>query len=94
MNDQECNSCATNLKLVGSYLDEAREIYDLAMSNGDGYVAECEDYTMVIFDNGTLQPVIIPVLIPCNEPGCEETAWGAGCDFPGNNWFTYFKYGL
>jgi hypothetical protein len=22
----------------------------------------------------------------------EETAWGAGCDFPGNNWATYFTY--
>jgi hypothetical protein len=35
------------------------------------------------------------VTIPCEcvppEPVC-ETAWGAGFDFPGNNWATYFDY--
>jgi len=28
---------------------------------------------------------------PCRQ---EETAWGAGCDFPGKNWATYFAYEL
>jgi len=43
-----------------------------------------------------IQPVMITIPIPCDYD-CEETAWGAangeGCEFPGNNWATYFTYG-
>jgi hypothetical protein len=94
LNDQECNNCNANLKLpAGDITVKGNEVYDMAMANGDGYSPECGENTMVILDNGIQQPVIITVPIECNEGDCEETAMGAGCDFPGNNWFTYFQYG-
>ncbi len=39
------------------------------------------------------QPVMITIPVPCGGGDCEETAWGDGCSFPGNNWATYFQYG-
>ncbi|MFH4967644.1 hypothetical protein V8G61_05500 [Gaetbulibacter sp. M240] len=91
LNNQECNSCNANLKLpAGDITIAGMEIYNRAMTDGEGYSPECEENTMVILDDGVHQPIIIPVPIPCGD--CDETAWADGCDFPGNQWATYFNY--
>lgn len=94
LRNQECNSCNANLKLPSG--EDAKikgmEIYNMAIANGEGYSPACEEKTMVIFDDGVHQPVIIPVPTTCDETDCEETAWGDGCAFPGKTWGTYFKY--
>lgn len=94
LNNQECNSCNANLKLPsGDITIKGMELYNMAMTTGEGYQAACGEKTMVFLDDGVNQPLIISIPVTCNEVGdCEETAWGAGCNFPGNNWSTYFQY--
>jgi len=81
---------------LGAYdVLKAREIYDAALEHLN-FVPQCGDLLGVILipHISTVQPVIIAVPLECNEVGeCEETAWADGCDFPGNNWATYFHYG-
>ena len=53
LNNQECNSCNTNLKLpTGDITIKGMELYELAMTSGEGYNPECGENTMVILDNG------------------------------------------
>lgn len=93
-NNQECNSCNYNLKLPsGDITIKGMELYNMALTNGEGYVPECGENTIAFIDDGVHQPLIIKVPIPCDNGDCEETAWGAGCGFPGNQWATYFHYG-
>jgi hypothetical protein len=62
-----------------------------ALGNTD-FVPSCgENVVIIIVPNDNKQPIFITIPAPCGD--CEETAMGAGCDFPGNNWFTYFQYG-
>lgn len=69
------------------------EIVDMAMANGEGFVPECGDLiSIVLVPQEDLQSVIVSIPLPCNEGECEETAWGEGCGFPGNNWSMYFHY--
>ncbi|WP_395361094.1 hypothetical protein [Gaetbulibacter aestuarii] len=94
LNNQECNSCNYNLKLPsGDITIAGMEVYNKAITQGDGFVPACGDQTIAILDNGVSQPIIIPIAIPCDNGDCEETAWADGCDFPGNQWATYFHYG-
>lgn len=72
-------------------------LYNMAMEHND-FVPGCDEFEIVIIvdHNYGLQPIFVLVPVPCDtpEPGdCDETAWAAGCDFPGNNWATYFQYG-
>lgn len=94
LNNQECNSCNSNLKLPSgeNIRIKGMEIYNLALSSGNGYTPNCGEDTMLIIDNGVLQPILIPFTIPCDKGDCEETIWAEGCDFPGNNWATYFRF--
>ncbi|MBU3821436.1 hypothetical protein KO566_05140 [Flavobacteriaceae bacterium XHP0103] len=74
-----------------------QEIVDLALENLDFEPACGELMGIAILPTeDDIQPVMISIPIPCDYD-CEETAWGAangeGCDFPGNNWATYFQYG-
>ncbi len=63
----------------------------MALDNTD-FVPTCgDDIVIVIIPNDNSQSVFITIPAPCGE--CSETAFGAGCDFPGNNWFTWFQYG-
>lgn len=82
------------------------EIIAMAQANGEDYVPDCGDYTIVVFDPGTgVQKVIIRVPLVCGS----ETAWGYGyngtyCDpngamgtsftdaplYGGNAWGWYF----
>jgi hypothetical protein len=71
---------------------KAQEIIDLAKLNGEGFVPECgQVFAIILIPQNNRQSLVIPYTLPCNE--CEETAWGQGCDFPGNNWSMYFQYG-
>lgn len=94
LNEQDCDGCNDNLKLPdGDYKDKGMQIVNLALANGDDYMPDCADKSIIFLDNGVDQPLIVPVTINCENAGdCEETAWADGCDFPGNNWATYFKY--
>lgn len=94
LNDQECVGCNANLNLpAGDYTIIGKQIVAYALENGDGYTPECDDYTIFVLDDGSSQPIIAPYKINCNIPGdCDETAWGVGCDFPGNSWAMYFNY--
>ncbi|SFS68290.1 hypothetical protein SAMN04487906_1343 [Zhouia amylolytica] len=91
LDDANCSACA----FLGDDWSEEKgqEIVDAAMQNGADFMPGCGDYIAVLLvptDNS--QPIFIPIHIPCKECG-SETAWGDGCDFPGNNWAMYFEYG-
>jgi len=78
-------------------LDRVTEIINMAIQN-NGYVPGCDGkVAIILIPQDGKQPVIIPRDLFCNTGDCEETAWGAangeGCEFPGNNWATYFQYG-
>ncbi|MFH6768351.1 hypothetical protein V8G56_06365 [Gaetbulibacter aquiaggeris] len=72
---------------------KARYLHQLSLNYSD-YKPVCgEQLGIILVPRDGSQSIIIGKTIECNEVGeCEETAWGAGCDFPGNNWATYFHY--
>ena len=92
LNGAGCNTCA-GLGDKAELERKGQQLADLAAANGDGFEPGCDQYFLVLLvpQNSTVQPVMIPQYIPCNE--CEETAWADGCDFPGGSWATYFQYG-
>lgn len=94
LNDDTCNNCNENLSLPpGDITVKGMEVYNMAITNGEGYEAGCGENTLVFFDDGVRQPVFIQIPIECDTNyTCSETAWGDGCDFPGNSWATYFHY--
>lgn len=69
-----------------------QEIVEMALQNTD-FEPACGDLMgiAILPTEDDIQPVMITLPIPCDYD-CEETAWGDGCDFPGNNWATYFQY--
>jgi hypothetical protein len=75
---------------------KGNEIVEAAMENVD-FEPSCGQLLgiAILPTDSEIQPVMITIPIPCDN-GCEETAWGAangeGCEFPGNNWATYFQY--
>ncbi|MEJ2251160.1 MAG: hypothetical protein P8Y97_16095 [Candidatus Lokiarchaeota archaeon] len=76
------------------------EILATAYINGEGFEPDCGDVIAIIlapFNNQQTpmqtviaQVTLIDVNVPCDT--IDETAWGAGFDFPGKNWATYFTY--
>jgi len=72
---------------------KGQAIVALAIQHTD-FVPGCGDQMgiAIIPTDETIQPVMISIPVPCGGD-CEETAWADGCDFPGNNWATYFQYG-
>jgi hypothetical protein len=73
------------------------EILADAYANGEGYEPGCGDYIAIILVPGdgniqfvTTQVTVVTIGVPCET--IDETAWGYGFDFPGNNWATYFGY--
>lgn len=84
--DEDCEECSLN----GFTPAHVAELVALAQENGDGFTVECGDVTGVVLIPENVQPLIIPTPLECSA--CEETAWADGCDFPGNNWSTYFEY--
>lgn len=69
------------------------EIVQASLDNGEGFIPSCDELVSVILiPNDNTQPIFISIPVTCGEPQeCEETVWGDGCDFPGNNWATYFS---
>ncbi len=56
------------------------------------YVPTCgDDVVIIIVPTDDSQSLFITIPAPCGD--CSETAFGAGCRFPGNNWFTWFQFG-
>lgn len=74
---------------------KAQEIFDMAMQHLN-FVPVCGELMGIAIlpteNYPDTQPVMITIPIPCGGD-CDETAWGDGCSFPGNNWATYFQYG-
>lgn len=75
-------------------MTKGEEIVAMAVENLT-FTPSCGDQfgIAILPTNTSIQPVVISIPVECNEvQECEETAWGDGCDFPGNNWATYFQY--
>jgi hypothetical protein len=74
------------------------EILAAADASGEGFQPGCDQVVAVILvpvTGGAVQIVaaqatFIEVGVPCYT--IDETAWGAGIEFPGKNWATYFTY--
>jgi hypothetical protein len=75
------------------------EILAAAQSSGDGFEPGCGDVVAVILvpvtEAGIAQVIIaqvtlIDVGVPCYD--IDETAWGEGAPFDGNQWGMYFTY--
>ncbi|MDM9632221.1 hypothetical protein [Robiginitalea aurantiaca] len=101
LNDAGCVTCAG----LGDKADLERKGNEIAADvlqnqEAEGFVPGCDQLALVILipDDTTKQPVMIPVPIDCEAGDCEETAWARNdsnrdCgNFPGGNWATYFKY--
>ena len=90
---EERNCTDSTCSYVGEFnVDRIDEIIAEAEANGDGFVPDCgELVAIVLVPTSDLQSVVIGIPLECPEE-CEETAWGNGCPFPGNNWATYFQY--
>ncbi|MFD2098831.1 hypothetical protein [Flagellimonas iocasae] len=71
-------------------INRSNELVNLALEN-ENFVPECGDVMGVVLSTTGKQPVIITHPLECSP--CGETAWADGCDFPGDNWATYFQYG-
>jgi len=74
-------------------------IVALAIANGEGYKPGCGNVVAIILapvDIVNIGQVIIAQVVIAELPMfCEtvdETAWGKGLDFPGENWAMYFNY--
>lgn len=83
--DEDCEACS----LGGFTAEHVDELVALALENGEDFTPECGDVTGVILIPDGVQPLIISTPLECSP--CGETAWADGCDFPGNNWATYFQ---
>jgi len=74
---EEFNQCAVD------------EIIAAAQANGEGFVPGCGEKMVIVLKPVTpVQSIIIWKEVPC---GGEETAWGKGVEFPGDDWSMYFK---
>lgn len=91
IDNYNCTACS----YLGTNWSETKgqELVDLAKENGVEFVPECgEKLAVVLIPSDDSQPICISLEIECEMGECEETAWAEGCDFPGNNWATYFQY--
>ncbi|GGZ93842.1 hypothetical protein [Algibacter mikhailovii] len=88
VDDSVCVDC----DYTGPYNNERIDmLVALALEQTD-FVPSCgENVVILLVPTDNKQTIFVTIPAPCGN--CSETAWGAGCDFPGNNWFTYFKYG-
>lgn len=90
VDDSVCSECL----FIGPYdNDRIDMLVALALEN-TSFVPACGDeIVIIIVPQDDKQSIFITIPAPCE---CEETAWGAangeGCEFPGNNWATYFQY--
>ena len=90
VDDSICRECLH----TGPY-DPARIEMLVAMSlENKSFIPGCdENILIIIVPTDGKQSIAISIPVVCNEIGdCDETAWGDGCGFPGNNWATYFHY--
>ena len=88
IDDSVCVECA----FTGPYNNERISmLVAMALENND-FVPTCgDDVVIVIIPTDDSQSILMTIPAPCGE--CSETAFGAGCGFPGANWFTWFQYG-
>lgn len=78
---------------------DTRPILDDAYANGEGFVPTCGQLVgILLFPRDPVtgeykQPNIIMRPINCVQYG-NETVWGKGLGFPGNDWSMYFGYAV
>lgn len=88
VDDSVCVQCA----FTGPYNNDRIDML-VAMALGyNDFVPSCgDDIVIILVPTDHKQSIFITIPAPCGD--CEETAFGAGCGFPGANWFTWFQYG-
>lgn len=88
VDDFVCTDCAA----TGPFnLERVDLLVSMALEHNN-FVPSCgENVVIIIIPTNNLQSIFITIPAPCVS-GCSETAWGDGCDFPGNSWATYFHY--
>lgn len=88
IDDSVCVGC----DFTGPYNNDRIDmLVAMALEHND-FVPGCgEDVVIVIVPTDGKQTIFITIPAPCGD--CKESAWADGCDFPGNNWATFFKYG-
>ena len=87
VDDSVCIECA----FTGPYNNDRIDMMVAMALNHNDFVPSCgENIVIVLVPTDNKQSIFIEMPVPCGE--CSETAWAAGCDFPGNNWSTFFKY--
>ncbi|WP_053992361.1 hypothetical protein [Mangrovimonas sp. TPBH4] len=89
IDDSICSECLYTGPYSPTRVDE---LVSMALEHTDCVPVCGEDVVIILIpeDEG-VQSIFITIPVPCD---CEETAWGDGCPFPGNQWATYFQYGL
>lgn len=71
------------------------EILTNANTNGEGFVPGCGQIVAIILDPVNKQDGQISIIefnITCETIKIYKPAWGAGLNFPGDEWATYFKF--
>lgn len=88
VDDSVCFECS----FTGPYNNDRIDmLVAMALENTD-FVPSCgENLVIVIVPTDNKQSIFVTIPVPCGD--CDETAWADGCEFPGNNWATFFQYG-
>jgi len=82
------------LNLTDVQIVEKNTVMADVMANGGGFIPGPSDYLVILVHSGnkTLYQNIFFLYKKCTPIYSSETAWGAGSQFPGNNWAMYFGY--
>lgn len=88
VDDSVCVDC----EFTGPYNNDRIDMLVAMALMNKAFVPSCgEDVVILLVPTDDSQSIFITIPAPCGD--CEETAFGAGCGFPGANWFTWFQYG-
>lgn len=87
VDDSVCVGC----EFTGPFNNDRIDmLVEMALEHTD-FVPSCgENIVIAIVPTDDKQSIFIEIPVPCGD--CDETAWAAGCDFPGRNWATFFQY--
>ncbi|WP_299399698.1 hypothetical protein [uncultured Gelidibacter sp.] len=88
VDDSVCVDCT----FTGPYNNDRVDMLVAMALEHTNFIPSCgDDVLIVLVPTDDKQSIFITIPAPCGD--CEETAFGAGCGFPGANWFTWFQYG-
>ncbi|TDU34496.1 hypothetical protein BXY82_2821 [Gelidibacter sediminis] len=88
VDDSVCVDC----EFTGPFNNDRVDILVAMALEHTDFIPSCgDDVIIILVPTDDKQSIFISIPAPCGN--CEETAFGAGCGFPGANWFTWFQYG-